>query len=220
MGLAMGLTAIAFIYSPWGRRSGAHLNPGLTVSFFRLGKVRPWDAVFYVLAQFVGGLAGLLIMIPVLGEALSDPHVHYVVTIPGSAGPAVAFVAEFLMSFGLMGVVLVASNSHRFAHLTGLFAGLLLLVYISVEAPYSGMSINPARTLASALPAHVWTGIWIYFTAPPLGMLTAAEAYVRLARTHEAICAKLHHDRFTRCIFLCGYARAAAQEQGAVASGA
>jgi hypothetical protein len=51
-------------------------------------------------------------------------------------------------------------------------------------------------------------------------MLAAAEAYVRLARTHEAICAKLHHGRFTRCIFLCGYARAAAQEQGAVASGA
>lgn len=195
MGLAMGLTAIAVIYSPWGRHSGAHLNPAVTLAFFRLGKVLRWDAVFYVLAQFLRGLAGVLVVLPVLGKALADPRVNYVVTVPGSVGPAVAFVAEFLMSFGLMGVVLVASNSHRFAHLTGLFAGLLLLVYITVEAPYSGMSINPARTLASALPARVWKSIWIYLTAPPLGMLAAAEVFVRLARTHEAICAKLHHDR-------------------------
>lgn len=220
MGLAMGLSAIAVIYSPWGRRSGAHLNPAVTLSFFRLGKVMPWDAVFYILAQFLGGLLGLLMVVAFIGEVLADPHVDYVVTIPGSAGPAIAFSAEFLMSFGLMSVVLIASNDRRMARLTGLFAGLLLLVYITVEAPYSGISINPARTLASALHARVWTAIWIYFTAPPLGLLAAAEVFVRLARTHEAICAKLHHDRFTRCIFRCGYARAAAQKQRAVASGA
>lgn len=220
MGLAMGLTVIALIYSPWGRRSGAHLNPAVTLSFFRLGKVMPWDAVFYILAQYLGGLLGLLIVVPFIGKALADPRVDYVVTIPGSAGPVIAFIAEFLMSFGLMSVVLIASNNRHMARLTGLFAGLLLLVYITVEAPYSGMSINPARTLASALPARVWTAIWIYFTAPPLGMLAAAEVFVRMSRTPEAICAKLYHDQFTRCIFRCGYARAAAQKQRAVTSGA
>src|SRR5215471_18138162 len=58
IGVAMGLTAIGLIYSPWGRRSGAHLNPAVTLTFWRLGKVAPADAVFYVAAQFAGGVAG------------------------------------------------------------------------------------------------------------------------------------------------------------------
>src|SRR5574342_250979 len=52
MGVAMGLTAVVIIYSPWGMQSGAHLNPAVTLSFLRLGKVAIWDGVFYVLAQF------------------------------------------------------------------------------------------------------------------------------------------------------------------------
>ena len=62
MGLAMGLTAIAIIYSPWGQRSGAHINPAVTLTFWRLGKVATWDAVFYVAAQFAGGLLGVLLV--------------------------------------------------------------------------------------------------------------------------------------------------------------
>ena len=58
MGLAMGLTCVLNMYSPWGRRSGAHLNPSVTLAFYRLGKLSRKDAVGYILAQFVGGLAG------------------------------------------------------------------------------------------------------------------------------------------------------------------
>jgi Glycerol uptake facilitator and related permeases (Major Intrinsic Protein Family) len=61
MGLAMGLTAIANIYSPWGRRSGAHLNPAVTLTFLRLGKLKPRDAAWYIAAQFAGGLLGTAI---------------------------------------------------------------------------------------------------------------------------------------------------------------
>jgi aquaporin Z len=59
MGAAMGLTAAALIYSPWGRRSGAHNNPAVTLTFFRLGKISGRDAVAYIAAQFVGGAAGI-----------------------------------------------------------------------------------------------------------------------------------------------------------------
>jgi aquaporin Z len=62
MGVAMGLTAVALIYSPWGQQSGAHLNPATTLTFWRLGKVPRWDALFYILAQFAGGLVGVVVI--------------------------------------------------------------------------------------------------------------------------------------------------------------
>src|ERR1700752_3402467 len=79
MGLAMGSTAIAIIYSPWGKQSGAHINPSTTLTFFRLGKVATWDAVFYIVAQFVGGTAGALLASAVLAGWVSHPAVNYVV---------------------------------------------------------------------------------------------------------------------------------------------
>lgn len=199
MGLGMGLTAIALVYSPWGQRSGAHMNPALTLGFYRLGRVRTWDAVFYATAQFLGGLAGVLACARVLGPALADPAVHYVATLPGPSLP-LAFAAEFAMSFVMMAMLLRVSAG-RHARATGLVAGLLVCVYIVLAAPVSGMSLNPARSLASALPAEDFRALWIFFTAPPLGMLLAAEAHVRLGRA--VACAKLHHENRQRCIF-CG----------------
>jgi aquaporin Z len=67
MGVAMGLTAVVNIYSPWGRRSGAHLNPATTLTFWRLGKVPGRDAVFYVAAQFAGGILGAVYIGALLG---------------------------------------------------------------------------------------------------------------------------------------------------------
>lgn len=205
MGVAMGLTAIGLIYSPWGQQSGAHLNPSVTLTFLRLGKVAPWDAAFYVVAQFVGGLAGVWAAVMLLGRPVTQPPVNYVATVPGPGGPWVAFLAELVISCILMGAVLTASNDGRLARFTGLFAGVLVATYIALESPLSGMSMNPARTVASAFPAHLWAGLWIYFTAPPLGMLLAAETYLRLRGGDRVFCAKLHHDNGKRCIFHCGY---------------
>lgn len=205
MGLAMGTTAVALIYSPWGRRSGAHFNPAVTLTFVRLGKVDPWDALFYALAQFAGGLAGVLSVAAAVGMPLADPAVRYVATVPGPAGPAVAFAAEVFISAGLMLAVLTVSNSPRHARRAGLVAGALVATWIAVEAPLSGMSMNPARSLGSALPAHALSPLWIYFTAPPLGMLLAGELYGRLAPARGVGCAKLDHGSRGRCIFRCRY---------------
>jgi aquaporin Z len=79
------------------------------------------------------------------------------------------------------------------------------MTYITIEAPISGMSMNPARTLGSAFSAANWMAIWIYFIAPPLGMLLAAELYVRRFGVASVLCAKLHHDNRERCIFRCNY---------------
>jgi aquaporin Z len=203
MGIAMGTTAISIIYSPWGKQSGAHLNPSVTLTFFRLGKVAKWDALFYAVAQFVGGVAGVLLVRMVLESFVSDPHVNYIATLPGEYGAGVAFLAEVVITFILMSVVLKVSNTPIVARYTGLCAGALVATYITVEAPLSGMSMNPARTFGSAFSAIEWTALWVYFTAPPLGMLLAAHVYLQLKGAHCVSCAKLHHQNEKRCIF-CG----------------
>src|SRR3974377_403464 len=109
-GLAMGLTLIGIVYSPWGKRSGAHMNPAFTLTFWRLGKVAPWDAAFYGIAQFIGGFGGILIAATVMASSLSHPAVNYVATLPGPQGPWVAFLSETVISFLLMMIVLVFTN--------------------------------------------------------------------------------------------------------------
>jgi len=203
MGLAMGLTAVGIIYSPWGQRSGAHMNTAVTLTFFRLGKVERPDFLGYVLAQFAGGIAGIAICTLLLGRLLSDPTINYVVTTPGAGGEAAAFLAETAMAFGMMIMILAVSNTPRLEKFTGLFAGLMVCTYITIEAPISGMSINPARTFGSALLAGDFAGLWIYFIAPPLGMLLAAEVYARSVGLHQIMCAKLHHPDCGSCIFGC-----------------
>ena len=205
IGVTMGFIAIAIVYSPWGKQSGAHLNPAVTATFFWLGKINPLDAFFYVVFQCIGGLSGMLVAASLLREILADSTVNYIVTRPGSSGTGVAFLAELIISFGLMTMILIVSNHPKLSRFTGLFAGALVAIYITVEAPLSGMSMNPARTLASAIPAQNWTAIWVYFTAPLLGMLSAGQLYVRLKGRAAVRCAKLHHHNHKRCIFHCGY---------------
>lgn len=218
MGAAMGLTAVALIRSPWGRRSGAHINPAVTLTFLRLGKIRPVDAAFYIAFQCLGGLAGTLLVAAALGERFTAPPIAAIATVPiatvpEAAGTAAAFAAETTMAFLLMTMVLVTTNRAGWERFTAAGAGLLVALFIAAAAPLSGMSINPARTLASAVPSGVWTAAWIYALAPPLGMLLAAEAYRRLPGRPAVRCAKLNHGPQShgpqsRCIF-CGRPAAA-----------
>ena len=200
IGLAMGLTAVVLIYSPWGKRSGAHMNPAVTLTFWRLGRVHGVDAFFYALAQFGGGALGVLIVVALLGARFAAPPVAYVATLPAHGAP-LAFALEALISCGLMLTVLSLSSRDRLAPYTGLAAGALVALYVAVEAPYSGMSMNPARSFASAAPAGLWDALWIYFAAPPLGMLAAAALHSR--RGGISGCAKLRHAAGERCIH-CG----------------
>lgn len=203
VGFAMGLTAVGLIYSSWGRRSGAHMNPALTLTYFRLGKIGRRDAVMYALAQFVGGSLGVLLATALLGPVIADPAVNFVLTLPGVAGAAVAFAAEVGISALMLLMVLASSNHPRWKRHTGVCAGVFITLYITFEAPLSGMSMNPARSLGSALCAGRFEALWVYFVAPPIGMLLGAELYTRLRERGYEACAKLQHDSRVRCIF-CG----------------
>jgi aquaporin Z len=210
IGIAMGLTALALILSPMGKRSGAHFNPAVTITFWRLGKMQTWDAVFYVIAQFLGGIAGVALVAAIVPSWLADPSVNYVVTQPGVVGVGGAFVAEATISFILMLTILAVSNHPRLSRYTPFFAATLVATFITFEAPFSGMSMNPARTFGSAFVGQVWPGLWIYFTAPLLAMQFAALVYRRSGRV--VYCAKLHHHNGARCIFHCAFGQLAELE--------
>lgn len=203
VGVLMGLTAIALIYSPLGQRSGAHMNPGTTLTFVLLGKVHWPDAIAYPIGQFVGGFLGVACARLVLGSRVADNHVRYASTLPGAHGTVVAFLGELVISSMLMSVVLWMSNTAYAAPYTGIIAGCMVACFITIEAPLSGMSMNPARTLASGLWSRQFQGLWVYFTAPPIGMLLAAGVYVGVRGTEAVYCAKLQHPREGPCLFEC-----------------
>jgi len=205
MGASMGATAVLIIHSSMGKRSGAHFNPAITLTYLRLGKISRLDAFFYVLSQFIGGVVGVAVSALFLGRTLASPSVMYAETVPGKYGTGSAFAAEAFMAALLMGVVLWTSNRPSIASWTGYFVGILITFYVLAFAPVSGFSINPARTTASAVFADEWTAIWVYFSAPMLGMLFSAEIYVRSQGPDRILCAKLHPDPSYECPFLCHY---------------
>ncbi|HMO64830.1 MAG TPA: aquaporin [Verrucomicrobiota bacterium] len=86
MGLAMALTAVALVYNRWGRQSGAHYNPALTLTFLRLGKVASRDAAAYVAAQFAGGALGMSLATVLLAPWIGHPAVRHGATVPGPWG--------------------------------------------------------------------------------------------------------------------------------------
>jgi aquaporin Z len=182
MGLAMGLTAAALIYSPMGMRSGAHMNPAVTLAWARVGRMRLDHAAGYVAAQFAGALIGMAASWLLFAPRIADATVAWVITRPGRAGPLAAFGAELAMTFVLLLAVLEMSAHVRWQRWTGAVAATLVALFITFEAPLSGMSINPARSFGPALFAGDFTHLWIYFAAPTLGALIAAELHYRRAR--------------------------------------
>ena len=205
MGIAMGATAVFIIHSPMGKQSGAHFNPAITLSYLRLGKIAGWDAAFYVVFQFIGGVSGVAVSSLVLGSRLAAPTADYAVTVPGRYGTAAAFFAELFMATLLMGVVLWFTNRPSLANYTSYLVGILIALYVLFFAPVSGFSINPARTTGSAVFAGVWTAGWLYFTAPLLGMVGVSEVYLRFYGADGVLCAKLHPDPKYPCPFTCHY---------------
>jgi aquaporin Z len=201
MGLAMAATIIAIVLSPWGKQSGAHFNPAVTLTFYRLKKVALWDAVFYCAAQLLGAVSGVALASLVLQGAPGHKAVRYAATVPGIYGHTIAFVAELIISFILMSAILLTSNHEVLAPYTHYFAAILVALYIAFESPISGMSTNPARTFGPAVYASYWQTVWIYFFGPPLGMLAAAEVFLLVRERRGPYCAKLHHHNDKRCIF-------------------
>lgn len=182
MGIAMGITALFIFYSPWTAPSGSQINPAVTLAFLRVNKMCRYDVLFFILAQFIGGTLAVYIMQMLMGNILVETPVNSAVTVPGKFGLVPALITEFLIAFITMSMVLFTSNNDKLKKYTRIFAGCLVCTWVIVAGPVSGFGMNPARSFASALPAHLWTAFWVYLLVPVASMLLAAELFLFMER--------------------------------------
>ena len=188
MGVMMGLTALFIFYSPFTAPSGSQINPAVTLAFLRVNKINKLDACFYILFQFAGGTIAVYAMASIMQHTLTNPPVNYVTTVPSiSANSFTVFITEYTTAFIMMIMVLFTSAHPVWKNYTKPIAACLVTTYVIIAGPISGFGMNPARTFASALPAHIWTDFWIYVIAPISGMLCAAEYYVWRNVTRNAV---------------------------------
>ena len=127
--------------------------------------------------------------------------IPYAATLLGMYVAGVPFIAEVAISFALMFTVLISSNHNLFSCFTPYFVGALYAIFITLETPLSGMSMNPARIFGSAFRGRQWQVLWVYFLAATLGMLVAAELFLWVRCGSGSYCAKLHHANDKRCLF-------------------
>lgn len=210
-GLLFAGGATAVVYSPLGQRSGGHINPAVTLAFWRLGKVAWRDVPWYIAAQIGGACAGAIAAALLWGDLARS--IQYGATAPGQGWTWVgALIAETCATFALVFLIFVCVNKPAVAARTGFITGGLVALLVMVEAPVSGTSVNPARSLAPALLVPLYKDQWIYVVGPVAGALLAAMAYQR-GWAGSTVCAKLYHTAAYPCPFAsCGYRLAAAGE--------
>lgn len=197
MGVLMGSTALFIFYSPFTAASGAQINPAVTITFLRLGKMCKYDALFYIIFQLIGGTLAVLIMQWLMGKTLTDAPVNSVATVPGKAGVVYAAVTEFIIAFIMITMVLFTSASKSLKGYTRIIAGCFVCLYVIVAGPISGFGMNPARTLASAFPSGIYSSFWIYMVMPFAGMLAAAEFFLMVTKVKKRCRLRIVHKNIT-----------------------
>lgn len=178
MSFAMGITALFIFLSPLTSPSGAFINPSVTIMRWRLGQLSLEKLIWYSVFQTLGGLLGVYLMKFLMGKTLAEPPVSYVVTIPGkNVSEITAGIVETAIAFAMIAMVLFVSDT-KFSKLVPYFSAILVGIYVFFAGPISGFGMNPARTIASAVPANIYTSFWVYMLCPTIGMLLASEVYL------------------------------------------
>ena len=198
-GLVYAGSGSLWAVSPPGKRSGAHINPSVTLAFTLHGKVRLVDAVGYVVAQCGGAVFAAYAAVLVWGGALRS--IGCGMTLPGDGfTPLQAAGAEVLMTGLLVLLILTFVSRATWARWTPVAVWLLVAVEVWLGAPVSGTSLNPARSFGPSLVAMKCTAQWIYWLAPPLGAAAAVGAFAAFT-DRRALTAKLFHAAEYRSIF-------------------
>ncbi len=192
MASAMTITALFIFLSPFTAPSGAFINPSVSIMRWRLGQLSLENLFWYCIFQCLGGLCGVLTMRFFLGDIQRLPPVNDVITVPGSGIMWwEAALVEIFIGFLMISMVLFLSDYEKLEKKIPYFAALLVGLFVYFAGPVSGFGMNPARTLASALPSGIYTDFWIYMLCPTIGMLASAELYIRIKKKKPKVDFKL-----------------------------
>jgi aquaporin Z len=191
-GFLFGTTGALIALSPVGKESGAHINPAVTLAFWVMGKLRTRHAVGYVLGQLVGAVLGSL---PLLAWGATGRSIDFGATMPGTGySAAVATLGEVATTFALVIGLFLFVRHRRLRPYTPALFPFLYAFMVFAEAPVSGTSTNPARSLGSAVVSGGWHDWWVYWIGPVLGTLLAVAFYRWSWLRHlEIEVAKLYH---------------------------
>jgi aquaporin Z len=164
---AFGLALLAGLYA-FAEVSGGHYNPAVSIGLFLDRRIEVGDFIGYIVMQFVGATLASLCLL----AATSKHSVAQTATTP-AAGDGTAFLIELVFTAIFVTVILQSSKSSRFGGSALIAIPLTLLAIHFAAIPFSGSSVNPARTFGPALVGDQWKGFWIYMIAPPLGAVIA-----------------------------------------------
>ncbi len=196
-GFLFGSTGALIAVSVIGKESGAHINPAVTLAFWLRGKVGAVQALGYMLFQLLGGVLGAL---PLLLWGRMGSSIDYGATLPGGSYSVwTALLGEVATTFALVVLLFVFVGHRRLRRFTPLLFPALYALMVFAEAPVSGTSTNPARTLGPSVVSGAWTGWWIYWVGPAVGALVGvAVSRLRWFRRFEIEVAKLYHFEHDR----------------------
>jgi MIP family channel proteins len=184
--LAFGLALVAIV-AAIGHISGAHVNPAVTLALAATKKFA-WQYVpIYIGAQLVGALLGAIAVWIIYGDA-SRELANVAATFPAEGvGDLRALVAEILVTFILVFVIIsVATDDRAPAGVAPLAVGFALACGVFIAGPVTGGSLNPARTLGPMIVAFDFTAVWVYIVGPIIGAVLAALVYDRFASQSDA----------------------------------
>ncbi len=188
-GFLFGTTGALIALSPVGRRSGAHINPVVTLAFRLMGKLDLGTTVGYIVAQLAGAVLGSL---PLLAWGAMGRSVAFGATLPGAGYSTAAVLAgEVITTFAMVTLLSVFLSVRRLRPFTPALFPFLYAIMVFAESPISGTSTNPARSLGPAVVSGQWDGWWIYWVGPLIGSIAACLVCSALAK--RITVAKLYH---------------------------
>jgi len=188
-GFLFGTTGALIALSPVGRESGAHINPIVSFGFRLMGKLSLKRMMVYVVAQLAGAILGC---VPLFLWGSMGRSVEFGATWPGQGySTTEAFLGEVVTTFAMVSLLTIFLAYRRIRPFTPALFPPLYSFMVWAEAPISGTSTNPARSLGPSVISGQWQGWWIYWIGPMLGTLLALLAFSYLAKRIEV--ARLYH---------------------------
>src|SRR5919198_3338429 len=194
--LAFGLSLLAMVYVI-GPISGCHVNPAVTLGVLLSKRMSAREALGYIVAQIIGAIIGAAVVLLIaasmeggysaavggLGANGYGPHS------PGHYGLAAALVAEIVLTMIFVTTVLGATDEKAPVGFAGIAIGLMLTLVHLVGIPVTNLSVNPARSIGSALFVGGWAlqQLWVFIAAPLIGGALAAGIYVGIRRAAPLI---------------------------------